>query len=130
MALKSKRNFSGSVPANKHLRMGRWRIGWSAWQGSGTPPAPRNEPHPDAGCLLVGTDPSDGPQVTAFSTLPRNGYALAWRALPDEVFDVESSVDLSAWSPVTQIAPPGTHPVVHLAADGPTEFFRVRRLER
>lgn len=71
-----------------------------------------------------------GPQVTAFSALPRNGYALAWTALPDEVFAVESSVDLSVWSPVTQIAPPGPHPVVHLAADGPTEFFRVRRLER
>ena len=24
-----------SVPTNKHLRIGRWRIGWSAWQGSG-----------------------------------------------------------------------------------------------
>ena len=78
---------------------------------------------------LLWTD-ADGPQVTAFSALPRGGYALAWTALPGEVFAVESSVDLSSWSPVTEIAPPGPHPVVHLAADGPAQFFRARRIDR
>jgi|GEM_PF-6826465 len=78
---------------------------------------------------LLWTD-ANGPQVTAFSGLPGGGYALAWTALPEEVFAVESSVDLAAWSPVTEVAPPGPHPVVHLAADGPAKFFRARRIDR